>query len=44
VDFLDGWFCLGYGDMGANDTEGMRGIVKTLHGLSYDFAAVAPCK
>jgi hypothetical protein len=44
VDFLDGWFCLGYGDKGDDDTKGMRGIVKTLHGLSYDFAAVASCK
>jgi hypothetical protein len=44
VDFLDGWFCLGYGDKGADDTTGVRGIVKTLHGLSYDFAAVPSCK
>ena len=44
VDFLDGWSCLGYGDIGEDDTKGMRGIVKTLHKLSYDFAAVASCK
>jgi len=41
VDFLDGWSCLGYGDQGADDTKGMRGIVKTLHKLSYDFAVLA---
>ena len=44
VDFLDGWFCLGYGDKGDNDTEGMRGIVTTLHSLSYDFAALPSCQ
>jgi hypothetical protein len=44
VDFLDGWFCLEYGDKGDDDTKGVRGIVKTLHGLSYDFAALASCK
>jgi hypothetical protein len=44
VDFLDGWFCLGYGDKGADDAKGVRGIVKTLHVLSYDFADVASCK
>ena len=44
VDFLDGWFCLGYGDKGADDTEGMRGIVKGIHQLSYDFPTLASCK
>lgn len=44
VDFLDGWICLGYGDIGADDTKGLRGIVKTLSGLSYDFPTLASCK
>ena len=43
VDFLDGWFCLGYGDKGDN-TKGVQGNVKGLHELSYDFAAVTSCK
>jgi hypothetical protein len=43
VDFLDGWFCLGYGDRG-DDTKGVQGNVKGMQNLSYDFAAVSSCK
>lgn len=44
VDFLDGWFCMGFDDKGTDDTKGVRGIVKGLLKLSYDFANVASCK
>jgi len=44
VDFLDGWFCLGYNEKGSNDNEGIRGIVKGMHKLSYDFPTLASCK
>jgi hypothetical protein len=44
VDFLDGWSCLGFGDRGADDAHGLRGVVKGLAGLSYDFAELASCK
>ncbi len=44
VDFLDGWFCLGYGNKGENDESGLRGIVKGLYQLSYDFPELASCE
>lgn len=44
VDFLDGWSCLGFGDRGADDAHGLRGVVKGLAGLSYDFTELASCK
>ena len=44
VDFLDGWFCLGYNEEGSNDNEGIRGIVKGIHKLSYDFPTLPSCK
>jgi hypothetical protein len=37
IDFLDGWFCFGFGLEGADDTEGVRGIVRSIHELTYDF-------
>ena len=43
VDFLDGWFCLGYGDKGY-DGVGMVGNVWSLHNLSYDFKELDSCK
>lgn len=43
VDFLDGWFCLQYGDKGTDDTTGVRGIVVGLSELSYDFPDLAAC-
>ncbi|MFA6138065.1 MAG: hypothetical protein WC667_08265 [Sulfurimonas sp.] len=43
VDFLDGWFCLGYGDKGS-DGVGMVGNVWSLHDLSYDFIELDSCK
>ncbi|HPQ69072.1 MAG TPA: hypothetical protein PKW95_08070 [bacterium] len=43
VDFLDGWFCLGFGDEGDN-TKGVKGNVKGLHKLSYDFKNLDSCK
>jgi hypothetical protein len=44
VDFLDGWFCLGYGEKGEDDKTGVRGNVVGLHELSYDFKEVTSCK
>jgi len=44
VDFLDGWFCLGYGEKGEDDSTGVRGNVKGLHKLSYDFTDLASCE
>lgn len=44
VDFLDGWACLGYGDRGDDDAHGLRGVVKGLASLSYDFPALPSCK
>ncbi|MFA6191737.1 MAG: hypothetical protein WC665_05230 [Sulfurimonas sp.] len=43
VDFLDGWFCLGYGDKGY-DGVGMVGNIRSLHDLSYDFKELDSCK
>jgi hypothetical protein len=43
VDFLDGWFCLGYGSEG-NATTGMMGNVSGLHELNYDFKTLDSCK
>ncbi|MDO8453221.1 MAG: hypothetical protein Q7S59_01465 [Sulfurimonas sp.] len=43
VDFLDGWFCLGYGDKGS-DGVGMVGNVWSMHALSYDFKELDACK
>ncbi len=43
VDFLDGWFCLGYGSKGL-DGIGMVGNVWFLHNLSYDFKELESCK
>lgn len=43
VDFLDGWFCLGYGDKG-DDDEGVQGNVSGLHELSYDFPTLTSCR
>lgn len=43
VDFLDGWICQGHGELGADDTEGLRGNVRGLHQTTYDFPALAPC-
>jgi hypothetical protein len=43
VDFLDGWLCLGKGDLGSDDHHGLRGIVGTLSKLSYDYAGGSGC-
>jgi hypothetical protein len=37
VDFLDMWICADLGDVGASDTEGLRGNALGLHDLAYDF-------
>ncbi len=42
VDFLDGWICADFGDLGASDDEGLRGNALGLHDLAYDFAPVCP--
>jgi len=44
VDFLDGWFCMGLGEKGEDDSTGVRGIVKGLHGFNYDYAELASCE
>ncbi len=43
VDFLDGWFCLGYGSKGFDGID-MIGNVWFLHDLSYDFKDLESCK
>ena len=43
VDFLDGWFCLGYGSKGTSST-GVMGNVSTLHELNYDYKELESCK
>jgi len=43
VDFLDGWFCLGYGSKGTSST-GITGNVSTLHELNYDYKELESCK
>lgn len=43
VDLLDGWICQGHGQIGGNDAEGLRGNVRGIHQLTYDFPALAPC-
>lgn len=43
VDFLDGWFCLGYEDEGDDPTKGVQGIVTGIHKLSYDFMWTESC-
>jgi hypothetical protein len=43
VDFLDGWICQDYGQLGANDTEGLRGNVRGIHQLTYDFPTLTSC-
>ncbi len=42
VDFLDGWFCKGFGQRG-DATSGVQGIVVGLHGFPYDFATLPSC-
>ena len=44
VDFVDGWRCLGYGADGADDGVGLKGNLRGLHGMTYDFGVLASCK
>lgn len=44
VDLLDGWRCLGHGNEGADNSQGLRGNAVGIHQLSYDFAAVDSCR
>ncbi len=43
VDFIDAWYCLGYGDVD-NDVGGFIGNYWLLHKLSYDFKKLDSCK
>lgn len=43
VDFIDAWYCLGYGDID-NDVGGFIGNYWLLHKLSYDFKKLDSCK
>jgi len=43
VDFIDAWYCLGYGDVD-NDIGGFIGNYWLLHKLSYDFKTLESCK
>lgn len=37
IDFLDGWLCHRQGHLGDDNTEGLRGNVRGLHNVPYDF-------
>ena len=37
IDFLDGWLCHQQGHIGDDNTEGLRGNVKGIHQVAYDF-------
>jgi hypothetical protein len=37
VDFLDGWMCHSLGHLGADDNSGLRGNVRGIHKVQYDF-------
>ena len=43
VDFVDGWRCLGFGSDGADDTKGLKGNLRGIHQVTYDFPAL-DCK
>ena len=43
VDALDGWACLGLGDLG-DATSGLQGNVVGLHQFDYDFAPQPSCR
>ncbi|MEE2829403.1 MAG: hypothetical protein VX498_09455, partial [Myxococcota bacterium] len=37
IDFLDGWLCHQQGHIGDDNSEGLRGNVRGIHGVPYDF-------
>ena len=37
IDFLDGWMCHEQGHLGSDNTEGLRGNVRGIHKVPYDF-------
>lgn len=46
IDFLDGWICLGYGNLGTDNTNGLKGAAIGLMELPADFVKsdLASCR